>query len=95
MPPPMTPPAQPMGQMPQPGAEEAGEMGEGAEGAEDGYTICIHVGADKSLSVGMEGGEMQPASTEKEALTIALNMIRGEESNPAEMQGEFQAGFKG
>lgn len=89
---PMTPAAgmqpadtqQPMDPMAPPAAPEAG-----------GMTICITAMPDGTFTVGPMDGEMQPASDIKGALTIAAQMLRGEDSSPSMLQDQFAAGYSG
>lgn len=73
---------------------------EGEEEAEGGYTICIKVGADGQIKVGLENPESQEMESEeqqeyedsdlmpvkdiKEALTTALEIFRSQGSAPAD-----------
>lgn len=68
-----------------------------AEGEEGGFTVCIHSDAEGSLSVGIEGGDMQPVNSVKEAMTVALEALKsgGTMGDPNANQQEFAAGFKG
>lgn len=72
---------------------------ESAEGEteEGGFTVCIHSDAEGALSVGVEGGDMQPVNSVKEAMTVALGILKsgGTMEDPNANQQEFAAGFKG
>ncbi len=48
--------------------------------AQEGYTICIAVAGDGSLSVGTEGAPegYKPAANIKDALTIALGIYKAD-----------------
>ena len=72
------------------------------EAGEGGYTVCIKVSADGAMMVGLEGmgdaGEstMQPAATIKEALTLAMEIIKNNgEMTASEADKDFDAGFAG
>lgn len=76
-------------QMPQaaPMAEPEGDMG--------GYTVCIAVAPDGQMSVGVEGGEMRPAADNKEALTMALEILKNEgKVMEDEGDAQFAAGYQ-
>ena len=61
-----------------------------------GMTICIHVGADGSLSVSQEPAEQaadgQPVGNIGEALKLALQIYQ--QSNAGDEASQVQAGFQ-
>lgn len=64
-----------------------------AAGGDGGYDLVIHVGAEGDLTAGKGGGDMQPATSIKEAMTILLGVYRADGKDSAEQQ--FEEGFAG
>lgn len=80
--------------------DEQAELAQGApddEASEEGgFTVCIHSDAQGTLTVGVEGGDMQPVGSVKEAMTAALQLLKGGQMDtPTATNDQFQAGFKG
>lgn len=85
------------------GMDSAPVQEEGGEPS--GYTICIRVAADGSISTGVERetaeeaaeeyADFRPAANIKEALTDALELFRadGQRADTAADDAEFAAGF--
>jgi hypothetical protein len=91
----------------QPGMQPASPP-EGAAGAEPqeqaaqggGFTVCIRVDESGGLSVGVQGAEgaegdgYVPAADRKEALTLALEILKGNGQMPqSEDDSAFNEGF--
>ncbi len=102
-----TTPMQPAAGMPMEGEpmEPMGEEGQMPEG-DGSYTICIRVDASGKLSVGVEQGSAEegeygnfmPAKDRKDALTMALEILKadGDESALAgreQMSTAFSSGY--
>lgn len=100
-----------MALQPMPTGGEAGPRDDGAVDDEplstgepgQGFAVCIKVAPDGSLSVGTlpgnaEGGEgYRPAADRKEALTIALEILKADgrmpESDNQAADREFSSGY--
>jgi len=83
---------------------DAGPM-DGADQAQGaGYTVCIQVGADGSMKVGVEppedpaeapeDGAYKPAPSAKDALMMAMDIIKNNGKMPeGDADADFNAGF--
>jgi len=58
----------------------------------EGFTVCVRVEAGKFM-VGLEGQDMQEYATVKEALTAALDLIKGNGPEQAEEDESFQSSY--
>lgn len=84
---------------------DAGAMG-GDDGSAQsaGYTVCIQVGADGSMKVGVEppedpaeapeDGSFKPAPSAKDAMMMVMNIIKNNGKMPeGDPDADFNAGF--